>query len=183
MRGGNGWRCWALTGTHGCLDRTILHWHWQTHLSSSSKYCEERSEKERLIFCLKQKKKGFNLQSSLWGVWPTSRDVKIEEIAVKDGLHHSRHHGDLVEEAFCVIAPHPVCDVESAVQAKEEQVVCRDGLRLPGFGDHEELRHNGHGLQEDGEGPQDLGGTTRKGKVKPRHSLGWHSQTDHQALN
>lgn len=74
----------------------------------------------------------------------TSGDVKIEEIAVKDGLHHPRHHGDLVEEAFRVIAPHPVCDVEGAVKAEEEQVVRGDGLRLPGFGDHEELRHDGH---------------------------------------
>lgn len=114
----------------------------------------------------------FHLQSLLWGVRPTSCDIKIEEIAVKDGLHHARHHGDLVEEAFCVITPHPVCDVESAVQAEEEQVVCGDGLRLPGFGDHEELRHYGHGLQEDGEGPQDLGGTTRKEGVKPSRAGG-----------
>lgn len=130
----------------------------------------KRGVRKKSSFSVSNKKKGFNLQSPLWGVWPTSRDVKIEEIAVKDGLHHSRHHGDLVKEAFCVITPHPVCDVESAVQAKEEQVVRRDGLRLPGFGDHEELRHNGHGLQKDGEGPQDLGGTTRKGKVNPRRA-------------
>lgn len=93
---------------------------------------------------------------------PTSCDVKIEEIAVKDRLHHSRDDGDLVEEAFCVIAPHPVCDVEGAVEPQEEQVVGRDGLGLARFGDHEELRHYGHRLQEDGEGPQDLGGAIRK---------------------
>lgn len=93
---------------------------------------------------------------------PTSRDVKIEEIAIKDRLHHSRHDGDLVEEAFCVIAPHPVCDVEGAVKPKEEEVVGSDGLGLARFGDHEELRHYGHRLQEDGEGPQDLGGAIRK---------------------
>lgn len=97
---------------------------------------------------------------------PTSCDVKIEEITVKDGLHHSRHHGDLVEEALCVITPHPVSDIEGAVKPEEEQVVGSDGLRFPGFGDHEELRHDGHCLQEDGEGPQDLGGTIRKERVK-----------------
>lgn len=67
-----------------------------------------------------------------------------------------------------MVTPHPVCNVESTVKAKEEQVVCRDGLRLPGFGDHEELRHYGHCLQEDGEGPQDLGGSTRRERVKLR---------------
>lgn len=141
---------------------------------SSSLFLEvlRREEWERKAHFLSQTKKKeifhswFNLQSPLWGLWPTSCDVKIEEIAVKDRLHHARHHGDLVEEAFCVITPHPVCDVESAVQAEEEQVVCGDGLRLPGFGDHEELRHYGYGLQENGEGPQDLGGTTRKERVK-----------------
>lgn len=81
-----------------------------------------------------------------------------------------------------MITPHPVCDVESAVKAKEEQVVCSDGLCLPGFGDHEELWHYGHCLQEDGEGPQDLGGTTRKERVKLRRARVRlaHSQSRYQ---
>lgn len=103
-----------------------------------------------------------SVRSPWWELGPTSCDVKIKEIAVKDRLHHSRHDCDLVEEAFCVIAPHPVCDVEGAVKPKEEQVVGSDGLGLARFGDHEELGHYGHWLQEDGEGPQDLGAATRK---------------------
>ena len=31
-----------------------------------------------------------------------------------------------------------------------------DRLGLPGLGDHEELGQDGHGLQVDGEGPEDL---------------------------
>lgn len=83
-------------------------------------------------------------------------DVEVEEIAVEDGLHDAGHHRDLVEEALCVIAPHPVGDVEGSVEAEEEQVVGGDGLRLAGLGDHEELWHYGHCFQKDGEGPQDL---------------------------
>lgn len=71
-------------------------------------------------------------------------DVKVEEIAVKNGLHDARHHSDLVEEAFCVVAPHPVGYVESSVEPKEEQIVGGDRLRLSGLCDHEELRHYGH---------------------------------------
>lgn len=83
--------------------------------------------------------------------------VKVEEVTVENGLYDSRHHSDLVEEALGVVAPQPVGDVESSVEAEEEQVVGGDGLRLARLGDHEELRQDGNGLQEDGEGPQDLG--------------------------
>ena len=87
----------------------------------------------------------------------TPGEVEIEEVAVKDGLHHTGHHGDLVKEALCVVAPHPVGQVEQAVQTQEEQVVGGDRLRLSGVGDHEQLWQDGHRLQVDGEGPQDLG--------------------------
>lgn len=92
----------------------------------------------------------------------TPCDVKVEEIAVENGLHDAGHHGDLVEEALGVVTPHPVGYVEGSVEAEEEQVVGGDGLRLAGLGDHEELRHYGHGLQEDGEGPQDLDGISER---------------------
>lgn len=83
-------------------------------------------------------------------------DVKVEEITVKDGLHHARHHSDLVKETLRVVPPHPVSYVERSVQAQEEQVMCGDGLRLARLGNHEQLRHYGHSLQEDGESPHDL---------------------------
>lgn len=88
----------------------------------------------------------------------TPGDVKVEEIAVEDGLHDAGHHSDLVEEALGVVTPHPVGYVEGSVEAKEEQVVGGNGLCLAGLGDHEELWHYGHRLQEDGEGPHDLDG-------------------------
>ena len=55
-----------------------------------------------------------------------------------------------------MVAPHPVGQVQGAVQPQEEQVVGGDGLRLARVGDHEQLGHDGHRLQEDGERPQDL---------------------------
>lgn len=62
-----------------------------------------------------------------------------------------------------MVTPHPVGDVQGSVEAEEEQVVGGDGFRLARLGDHEELRHYGHRLQENGEGPQDLGGMSVKG--------------------
>ena len=88
--------------------------------------------------------------------WRTFRDVQVEEVAVQDGLHNAGHHGDEVKEALEVEAPDPVDEVQGAVEAQEEQVVGGDGLCLPGLADHEELRQDGHRLQVDGEGPQDL---------------------------
>lgn len=88
----------------------------------------------------------------------TPCDVKVEEVTVENGLHDSGHHRDLVKEALRVVTPHPVGYVEGSVQAQEEKVVGGDGLGLTGLGDHEELWHYGHGLQEDGEGPEDLDG-------------------------
>ncbi len=86
----------------------------------------------------------------------TSGEVQIEEIAVEDGLDDTGHHGDLVDESLRVIAPHPVSEVQRAVQAQKEQVVCGDGLGLARLSDHEELWQDGHRLQIDGERPQDL---------------------------
>lgn len=85
-----------------------------------------------------------------------SCDIKVEEITVKDGLHHARHHCDLVEEALRVVAPQPVGDVEGSIEAEEEQVVGGDGLRFTSLCDHKKLRHYRHRLQKYGERPQDL---------------------------
>lgn len=75
---------------------------------------------------------------------PTFRDIKIEEVTVQDSLYHSSHDGDHIEEAFEIVTPDPVEDVEGPVQAQTEQVVCGDGLRLASFADHEELRQDCH---------------------------------------
>jgi len=83
-------------------------------------------------------------------------DVEIEEVAVEDGLDATGYDGDDVIERFRVVSVDPVEDVEPPVGAKGEQVVAGDGLRLPRFADHEELGQDGHGLQVDGERPQDL---------------------------
>lgn len=87
---------------------------------------------------------------------PTFCDIKVEEVTVQYSLHHSGDDGDQIEEAFEIVTPDPVEDVEGPVQAQAEQVVGGDGLRLAGLADHEELRQDCHRLQVDGEGPQDL---------------------------
>lgn len=75
---------------------------------------------------------------------PTFCDIKVEEVTVQDSLHHSSHDGDHIEEAFEIVTPDPVEDVECTVQAQAEQVVCGDGLRLASLADHEELRQDCH---------------------------------------
>lgn len=87
---------------------------------------------------------------------PTFGNVEIEEVTVEDGLYHSRNYSNLVVEILCVVAPDPVGNVESTIEAQEEKVVCRDGLCFPRLADHEELGKDSHGLQVDGEGPEYL---------------------------
>lgn len=84
---------------------------------------------------------------------PTFGHIEIEEVTVEDGLYHTGNYSNLVVEILRVVAPDPVGNVESAVEAQEEKVVCRDGLCFPRLADHEELRKDSHGFQVDGEGP------------------------------
>lgn len=88
----------------------------------------------------------------------TFGDVEVEEVAVEDRLDQACHDGDEVEEALEVVAPDPVEEIERAVDAQRKQVVARDGLRLARLAHHEQLRQDGHRLQVDGEGPEDLPG-------------------------
>jgi len=67
-------------------------------------------------------------------------DVKVEEVAVEDGLNAAGHNGNYVVEAFCIVSVDPVDDVECPVGSECEQVVGGDGLGLARLGDHEELR-------------------------------------------
>ena len=84
------------------------------------------------------------------------RDVEIEEVAVEDGLDAAGDDGDDVIETLRVISVDPVEDVETAVGAESKEIVAGDRLGLPGLADHEELGQDGHALQVDGEGPEDL---------------------------
>lgn len=98
-----------------------------------------------------------NEHFSITATWlPTFGDVEIEEVTVEDGLYHPGNDSDLVVEILRVVPPDPVGNVESTVEAQEEEVVCRDGLRFPCLADHEELRKDSHRLQVDGEGPEYL---------------------------
>lgn len=51
----------------------------------------------------------------------------------------------------------PVGNIEGAVDSESEQIVGRDSLSLACALQHKQLRENGHSLQPDGKGPQDLG--------------------------
>lgn len=108
----------------------------------------------------------------------TFGDVEVEEVTVEDRLDQACHDGDEVKEALEVVAPDPVEEIERAVDAQRKQVVARDGLRLARLAHHEQLRQDGHRLQVDGEGPEDLpggagelaaqGGTGREGTGRER---------------
>ena len=55
------------------------------------------------------------------------------------------------------VAVYPVGDVQSSVCAKGKEVMGSDCLCLSSPLQHEELGQDGDGLEEDGEGPEDLG--------------------------
>ena len=84
------------------------------------------------------------------------RDVEIEEVAVEDGLDAAGDDGDDVIEALRVVSVDPVEDVETAVGTESKEIVAGDRLRLPCLAHHEQLGQDGHALQVDGEGPEDL---------------------------
>lgn len=75
---------------------------------------------------------------------PTFGDVKVEEVTVEDSLDHTSHDGDQIKEAFEVVTPDPVDDVEGPIQAQAEQVMGGDRLCLASLADHEELRQDCH---------------------------------------
>jgi len=110
--------------------------------------------------CLREKPCSTTLNNLSWeGELLALEDlgyVQVEEVAVQNGLDDAGHDGDEVEEALAVVAVDPVEEVQAAVQAKSEQVVSGDGLRLASFADHEELGKDGDWFQVDGESPQDL---------------------------
>jgi len=83
-------------------------------------------------------------------------DVKIEKVAIEDGLDTARENGDQVEESLKVVSVGPVEDVESSVSSECEKVMGGDGFGLSGLADHEQLGQDGDGLQVDGEGPENL---------------------------
>ena len=83
-------------------------------------------------------------------------DVKIEEVAVEDGLNTAGDNHDDVKVVLVLVAVDPVGDVEAAVDTESEEIVAGDSLRLAGFAEHEELRQDGNGLQIDGKRPQNL---------------------------
>ena len=87
---------------------------------------------------------------------PTFGEIKIEEVTIEDSLDHAGHNSDHIKEALKVETPDPVEEIEGSVQAKAEQVVGGDCLRLASLADHEELRQDCHRLQVDGERPKDL---------------------------
>lgn len=75
--------------------------------------------------------------------------VEIEEIRVEHRLHDTGNRGNRVEEAFGLISVEPVEDVEGPVDAQCEEIVSGDRLGVSGSGKHEELGHDGDGLEVD----------------------------------
>lgn len=74
----------------------------------------------------------------------TSSDVEIEKVAVEDGLDDSGHDGDQIDEAFKVITPDPIQQVQATVWAKRKEIVGSNRLSFARFGNHEKLGQNGH---------------------------------------
>lgn len=68
-----------------------------------------------------------------WRLSLTFGDVEVEEVQIEKGLHTACNDGNDVIEAFVVVPPHPVNNVECSVGAQSKEVVGGDGLRLAGL--------------------------------------------------
>ena len=86
--------------------------------------------------------------------------INFEDIkwyaGIHNGLDTAAHDGDNIIETLIVVAVDPVEDVEAPIQGNRIDVEHDVGLGLPGLDDHHELGDEGHGLQVDGECPQNL---------------------------
>lgn len=100
-------------------------------------------------------------------------DVQVEEVTIEDGLDNTSNNSDQVEEAFKVISPDPVDQIQSTVATKSKQVVGGDSFRFTRFTDHKQLWEDGNWFQVDTEGPEDFQGcevmVDEEGKSTDRH--------------
>lgn len=85
--------------------------------------------------------------------------VNVEKVAVENRLDNSGDNGNPIHLMLGLgdVAVDPVGDIEGAVDSESEQIVGRDGLGLARALQHKQLRENGHRLEPNGKGPQDLG--------------------------
>lgn len=87
-----------------------------------------------------------------------AEEVVVEEIYIQTGLDEAAdvHDPVVLIVRLVVRAVDPVREVQRSVDAEEEDVVAREILDLSIALQKEELRHNGQGLQVDGEHPEHL---------------------------
>mmetsp|Transcript_26757 Transcript_26757/g.47647 ORF Transcript_26757/g.47647 Transcript_26757/m.47647 type:complete len:211 (+) Transcript_26757:238-870(+) len=84
-------------------------------------------------------------------------EVVVEEIAVQRRLSHTRDpHNPLTVARFSEEAVDPVEDVEATVHAEEEDIVTGHVVDVARPLQEDQLRQDGHSLEVDGEGPQQL---------------------------
>jgi len=83
-------------------------------------------------------------------------DVKIEKVAVKDGLDTAGEDRDQVEEPLEIVSVSPVENVQSPVSTESEEVMGSNRFSLSGLANHEQLRQDRDGFHVNREGPQDL---------------------------
>jgi len=79
----------------------------------------------------------------------TLSDIEVEEVTVEYGLHAASDNCNEVEEAFHIVAIHPVENVQRAVDAECKQVVTRDRLSFASLAYHKQLWQDCHWLQVD----------------------------------
>lgn len=85
--------------------------------------------------------------------------INVEKVAVENRLDNTGDNGNPIHLMLGLgdVAVDPVGDVEGAVDSESEQIVGGDGLGLARALQHKQLRENGHSLQPNGKGPQNLG--------------------------
>ena len=83
-------------------------------------------------------------------------EVDVEEIEVEASLDNARNNGNGVNLMVAEVSPNPVGNIQSAVKTHGSKVMCGDCLCFACSLEHEELREDGHSLEEDGERPKDF---------------------------
>lgn len=100
-------------------------------------------------------------------------DVKVKEVAVEEGLDGAKDPDEPCRvSGLGEGAVDPVADVEGAVEAEAEDVVCGEVLDLAALLEEVDLRDDGDGLEDDREGPEDLHGAVAAGEDEAEDERG-----------
>lgn len=82
--------------------------------------------------------------------------VQIHEVRIQGSLDDPCNNGIWLEVSLCHVSIDPIDNVQGPVPTQDEHVCRCDTLCLLLVLEHDDLRHDGNGLEVNGKRPQDL---------------------------